>query len=151
MTVALPVHRRQILSFAFYGGFVMAAPFIASADQTKEILDGVAVEDAVATAAPSGGVSEVRFRLDNASGRTLRLRGVKSKLAGSAALVMRMPETGPTDVESLTVLDQETLDLRSSHIWIELRDLTLPLDANDVVGFELVFDKGVVHAVAHVH
>lgn len=152
MTKRTIMSRRHLLNAATLAfAAILIVPFAASGDETVEILDGVLVEGAVMSAAEAGGASELRFRLDNASGRTLTLTGAGSPLAESGALVMRMPEDGPTEIDGLTVLDQEVLDLLSSHVWIELRGLEQAVQPGDTVDVELLFDTGAVGAIAHVH
>lgn len=121
------------------------------ADETIEILSGVLVEDAVVTPTPAGGTTILRFRIDNASGQPLVLTGVHSGQARSGALVMRQPVLGPIDISTLSILENEVLDLRSSHIWAELRDLKEPLNEGDVIEFGAVFRSFTVLVSAHVH
>ena len=122
-----------------------------AADETIEVLSGVLVEDAVATPAPAGGTTIVRFRIDNASSQDLAMTGIHSKRAQSGALVMRQPLVGPTDVTTLSILENEVLDLRSSHIWAELRGLDNALNDGDLLEFGAVFRTFTVLVIADVH
>jgi len=121
------------------------------ADVTTEPIDGVSVENAHATVARRGGGSRVHFQIDNASGRDLTLVGVSSNIAGSGSLVSRRPVVGVQDITPLFVASEETLDLASSHLWAELRDLNVDLNVGDIIEFELQFRSGIAKAAAHVH
>lgn len=131
----------------------LSASFVAPtmADETVETFFGALVEDAVATPAPAGGTTILRFRIDNTSGGPLTLTGVHWTKAKSGSLVMKQPVLGPTDISSLSILENEVLDLRSSHIWAELRDLDQPLKEGDVIEFGAVFRSFTVLIPAHVH
>lgn len=123
----------------------------AAADVTSEPLSGVTVEEATAEPAKAGEVSKLRFRLVNSGVSNLTLTGIHSPLSEAGALVLRGPLTGPRDVTTLTILQEEELDLMTSHIWGELRGLKRELATGSFVEFELVFRSGSVSAEAHVH
>jgi copper(I)-binding protein len=133
---------------------VMAASFHGSpalADETIEVMSGVLIEAATATPALAGGTTLVHFSIDNASGQDLTLTGVRSDMARTGVLVMRQSTIGETDIPMLTILQEEVLDLRSSHIWVELRGLAAPLGEGDSLEFDLMFIKARVPVIADVH
>ena len=123
----------------------------ALADETIEALSGVLIEAVTATPALAGGTTLVRLKIDNASGEDLTLTGVRSRMARTGALVMRQSITGEIDIPMLTILENEVLDLRSSHIWAELRGLAGPLGEGDLLEFDLLFIKARVSVTADVH
>lgn len=111
----------------------------------------VDVEDAVITPSPVDGVSVLRLRLENSSGQDVFLVGVSSPVAVSGALVMRMPDHGPMEIERMLIADHEILDLKSSHAWLELRGVRIPIEDGDEIPFSLEFSNGEIPALAHAH
>jgi len=79
------------------------------------------------------------------------LIGIRSKKAESGALMIQ-PVGGPAQAaDQYLVKSEETLDLATSHIWMELRGMHTPLTAGEAVEFDLIFRNGVSTGVAHVH
>ncbi len=128
----------------------VASIVLAKADITN-YSGHIDVEDAVITPSPVDGVSVLRLKLENASGQDVFLVGVNSPVAASGALVMRMPDHGPMDVEHMLIADHEILDLKSSHAWLELRGVRTPIDDGDEIPFNLEFSNGDIAALAHAH
>ena len=123
----------------------------ARADESSEPLPGVYVEDAVAIPASAGDMSIIGFRLDNFSSGNVLLLGVTSEVAETALVLMRGGGTGPQIAKTVLIMQDEILDLRTSHIWTELRGLKSEITEGDLVHFELIFDRGRVAAQAHAH
>jgi copper(I)-binding protein len=123
----------------------------ANADVTSEPISGVTVEDAVASPASKGGKSIVRFRIINSSVDNISLQGLRSSAANSAALVLRDSHNLQRDVKMLSIQREEELDLSTSHISGELRDLRTDLIEGDYVDIELVFQSGAIAVEAHIH
>lgn len=132
--------------------FILTQDSRLNANETSEPIWGVSVEDVVATPADTGGTSKLHFRVDNFSGRTIAIIGVRSSLSASGALVMQNPDLERSeDIPVLIVLDQEILNLRSSYIWAELRELKEPIRLGDYISFDLVLRDTEVPVEAHVH
>ena len=127
------------------------APIASRADVTSEPLSGVTIEDATATPAGLGETSRVRFRLSNSGVDDIVLIGISSDLSNTGALMMNDPLIGDREINLLTVLREEELDLTTSHIRGELRTLSKPLVVGDFVAFDLIFRSGTVSAEADVH
>jgi len=121
------------------------------ADESSEPITGLYIEDAVATPADAGETAIIGFRIDNFSGRNVSLMGVSSQTADSASVVMRGGRVGTHVTTAVSVMQDETLDLRTSHMWVELRGLKTKIREGDLVPFELVFARGRVSAQAHAH
>lgn len=127
------------------------APFASLADVTSEPLSGVTIEDAFATIAGQDETSQVRFRISNSGVDDIALIGISSDVSESGAFVIDDPLSGDRDIEMLTVLREEELDLTTSHIRGELRGATKPFVEGEFVAFNLVFRSGTVSAEAHIH
>lgn len=128
-----------------------ATPSRPQADETSEVLNGVTIEDARAAPAESGGATRLRFRIENASGRTVALDAIRSPDAEEGVLVVVGDNDAQPAAAGLLLLDQETLDLGTSHLVAELRGLGRPLRDGDFIEFEAVFRAGTAPARAHVH
>ena len=123
-----------------------------TADESFEPLSGVTVYDAVVDSAPTGATSRLQMKIENLSSEDITLIGVRSSIAASGALVVvGGPEPDAETSLVLLIRQEETLDLQSSHIRLELRGLKSPLTKGDSAPFELVFRRGVALGMAHVH
>ncbi len=121
------------------------------ADESFEPISGVDVLNATATPAAIGETSRLRFRLENFSSSDLTLIGVRSKTASSGAIAIADGSGGSADTETLMIKQEETIDLETSHIWLELRGAKSRLSAGDTIPFELLFRNGIVPGIADVH
>lgn len=119
------------------------------ADTTAEVLRGVVVQDARAT--PTGDGLLLRFSIENTSGRTIVLEDVRAAAAETGSLYVDESGLYRVPAEQLIVLDQETLDLGTSHIGAVLSGFSEDLKSGDVIELELVFRSGIVPVSAHVH
>jgi copper(I)-binding protein len=153
MTHFPPVIRmwRRLAPLAVAIGLALAPTLRAAADESFEPLSGVTIEDASITVARVGETARLSMRIDNASGRKITLLGVRAEIADSGALIVAPPGAAQQDAQSFVLLDQETLDLGSSHIGAELRGLRRPIHPGETVEFELIFAVGAVKAIAHAH
>ena len=93
----------------------------------------------------------MRLRIDNASGRKIALLGLRAEIAEGGALTVSAPGAPTRDAQVFVLLDQEMLELGSSHIGAELRGLRRPIRAGEIIPFELIFAVGAVAATAHAH
>lgn len=130
---------------------LVAAPSRSRADETSEVLSGVTIEGARAEPPTPGGATRLRFRVENASGRTVVLEDIRSPDAAEGALVVSGGDGAQPAAAGLLLLDQETLDLGTSHLGAELRGLRRALRDGDIIEFEAVFRTGAAPARAHVH
>ena len=124
---------------------------VARADESSEPISGIYIEDAVATPAAAGETAIIGFRIDNFSGRNVLLMGVSSENAETALMMMRGGGAGTHIATGVSVFQDETLDLRTSHMWVELRGLKSAIEDGDLVPFELLFARGGVYVQAHAH
>ena len=143
------IHALTFLAHAMLGFVLFAAPAV-TADETGEPISGLIIEDAVVSVAPKGGTATLGFRIENLSSGSVSLIGVRSMRAGK--VVMRVGTGDVTEeLTALAIHQDETLDLRSSHIRIELRNLVRPIKTGEMVRSELVFNTGTAIAEAHAH
>lgn len=140
----------RLLSFVLVA-VLAAAPGAARADETAEPISGLLIEDAVVTPAPVGRTAMLGFRIDNFSGRSVTLIGARSPRAGSGVLMIGSHGGKAEVATAVSIRQDESLDLRSSHIWIELRDIRQAIEPGDMVPFELIFATGTVAVQAHAH
>lgn len=79
------------------------------------------------------------------------LEDIRSPDAAEGALVVSGGDGAQPAAAGLLLLDQETLDLGTSHLGAELRGLRRALRDGDIIEFEAVFRTGAAPARAHVH
>ena len=153
MNITRSAHARRTLVIGV-AAFLMISALgqgTTRADESSEPITGLYIEDAVATPADAGETAIIGFRIDNFSGRNASLMGVSSQTADSASIMMRGGGVGTHVTTAVSVMQDETLDLRTSHMWVELRGLKSEIREGDLVPFELVFARGRVIAQAHAH
>jgi hypothetical protein len=147
--VSPALRRLAVLPLAI--GLAMAPALAAHADESFEPVSGVTIDGASVGAADAGGAARLLMRIDNASGRKITLLGLRAEIADSGALTVAPDGAARQDARSFVLLDQETLDLGSSHIGAELRGLRHPIHPGELIEFELIFAVGAVAGAAHVH
>lgn len=151
MTVLTTARKsRSILSGIATAAVAMSIG-LAHADISAEPISGLQVDDAVVTLAKQGETALIGFRIENFSSRSFTLVGVRSAIAGSAVIVIDQGGGATGIATAVLIAQNETLDLRSSHLWIELRDVTEAIEPGDLVPFELIFATGTARAEAHAH
>lgn len=123
----------------------------AHADEAFELLNGANVTSATATPAPKGGTSRIALRLENYSSADIYLLGIRSKMADSGVLMIQSAGMPAQTAKQYLVRAEETLDLATSHIWLELRGLRMPLTVGKEIRFDLIFRNGITPGLAHVH
>lgn len=124
---------------------------LAIADETSETSFGIMVEDAVVEPAGKGETTKLRFKVSNYTTQRIWLSAVRTPISKSATMTMRLDAESFEPINVVHILREETLDLRSSHIRIELNSLRQEVRLGMKVDFELVFNDRVVPATADVH
>lgn len=130
---------------------VTAAPSTGWADDTYEVVDGVAIAGIHAEPAESGGATRLRFAIENFSGRDFVLRDARSCMADDAAIYWVDQGLLQRPAKAVIVADGETVDFGTSHLVIEFGSLKRALEAGDEFDFELGLGSGDVALTAHVH
>ena len=153
MNMTRSAHARRTLVIGVAASLMISAlgQGTPRADESSEPITGLYIEDAVATPADVGETAIIGFRIDNFSARNVTLIRVSSSNAESSVIVMRGGGIGVHIANSLSIMQDESFDLRTSHMWVELRGLRTEIREGDLVPFELVFARGRVSAQAHAH
>jgi copper(I)-binding protein len=138
------------LAFLVGLAIMLMAP-VARADASPERFGDVTIIDAAVQSAPQGGNSEVRFRLVNESAESLTIIGVDSGLVSGSKILARTGHGQMVDLGSISVPAEETLNLHSSHLKIELTNVKRELQTDDVISLNLVLMRGTIPFKAHVH
>lgn len=131
--------------------FVVVNLPAAFADDVKNDNSFVSIEAAHVLATEAGGTSQLQFKITNNGRESVNLTSVRSSLAQDARITIFDPYQGRQVIEDLSVQRDETLDLASSHIRVELINLTKDIEPGSTIEFELVFRKFSATALAHVH
>lgn len=121
------------------------------AQETTEHIEGVIVEDAIMHPASLGERSYLCFRIVNLSPNTIILNRVRTSAANAVEILMDVPGPGHRSVSNVPILREETLNLMTSHIRVELNQLTQELLPGTEIEFEIEFQNFVISAVADVY
>ena len=127
----------------------MALP--AFADEASENRAGVLIEGATLSKAPIGGTSILKMSITNQRRGPLVLTGIRSHFSDSAIIDVGDPSVGRKQTEELYILQNETLQLDTSHIQVRFPNLSKELSLGDHVILKIVFKGMEVDATADVH
>lgn len=143
-------HHSLILKVPLFIVLIFSLIPITGADETSEQTTGIIVEGAHATIHKERLSAGLEFSVTNMGPRDVTLLGLSSDLAESIEVYFF--EDGKRSIISdLTILQEETLDLASSHIKIELIGIKRKLSSGSTFEFILNFRDFKTTAVAHVH
>lgn len=123
----------------------------ASADEVTETFDGIVVEQAFVQTNKAATYPFLSFNISNFSSNDLTLMGISTEWFETTNISMRMPDKGLVEVNSLSVLQEETLKLDTSHIVIELKKLTRAIKKGDKIEFKLLFADRTIPVLADIH
>ncbi|MBT5108660.1 MAG: copper chaperone PCu(A)C [Rhodospirillaceae bacterium] len=140
------------LGFAFLVSLIamLMAP-VARADTAPDAYDGVTITSVAVQSASSGQNSELRFHIVNDSAAPMTIIGVESELLTGARILAQTGHGEPVDLGSISVPGEETLDLNSSHLKIELTGLKRDFKTDEIIPLSLVLVRGTIPIKAHVH
>lgn len=130
-----------------YLAFALQKPL----DAQSQPINGLTVMNALVTPAAAGAAARLQFRLENHSRIDLTLVGVRSTKTASGAIMAVDGDGSVRKAPELLIKADETLDCKTSRIWLELRDIKEALKDGDTIPFELVFQSGAFLGRAHVH
>ena len=135
-----------VLNFPSFVGLHNAA-----ADETTERSIGILIENATVQQIGQSNSAVLKLKITNLTPDQLSLRTVIFPLARKSSIIMNF-QNGKTElVEGLPILEEETLNISSSHLWVKLDDLSRPLEEGERLSFKLLFSDASVSAVADVH
>lgn len=117
------------------------------ADTTITAVTDVTVEDA-RLLLEKDGVYRLQFRLINDSAQEVTLVGVSSVAASKGQLVYYTSHGAAEPMEQFTLKSDEEADFMNSHLHAQLIGLKLE---NGSASFQLLFRRGRIDGVAHVH
>lgn len=117
------------------------------ADTTFTAITDVTVESAQLSVEKDG-VYRLGFRLINDSAEDVTLIGISSTAASDGQLVYYTSHGSSEPMESFTLKPDEEVDFLNSHLHAQL--IGLKLDGSSAP-FQLIFKRGRIDGVAHVH
>jgi len=145
------LHVQSYLTVLLLLLFSLAASTFSVADETTELQPGVIVKEAVVQPAKKGETARLRFKVVNLLRQDILLRGISAEIADTTELRMNVTDEGYEAIEDIPIYSEETLNLVSSHIRVELIALKGDLKRDDEMKFELDFGDFKVPAIADVH
>ena len=152
VTISTLISLRPIIHLLSVVLLVLSAALsLANADETSERATNVVIEEATIAPSNMGSAAPLKFRISNLGRNRLTLKGAQAKVAERVRLSMNLSGNGFEEVTELYLLPDETLDLRSSHIKVELVGLKRDLKAGEQIEFILDFGDFKTSAVADVH
>ena len=122
-----------------------------NSDETSEYLDGILVEKASLTPIPKTDRAQLHFIVTNYGRINVTLKKIISPAATKVEIFFLTPKRKKQLVRDLTILVEETLDLNSSHIVVELSGLNKTLIPGDKIEFSLIFNEFQTLAIADIH
>jgi copper(I)-binding protein len=131
--------------------FILVSVPAAIADDIRNDNNFVSIEAAHVSATKAGGTAQLQFKITNQGNEPVNLRSVRSHLAQNSRVTIFDPYQGRQVINDLSVLRDETLDLSSSHIRVELINLSKDIEPGSTIEFELIFRRFSTTAEAHVH
>ncbi|CAH1387966.1 hypothetical protein [Candidatus Nitrotoga sp. M5] len=90
------------------------------------------------------------FRITNNSSGNLTILGVTDTGHMQSKIIVRLDDTNYAELGSITLLREENLDLTTTHIFIQLSNITEPIKADQKIDLKLVFTNGEMPISAHV-
>jgi len=139
------------LAYVFLFFVIAANADMIRADETTEQIPDIIVEQAVMTPATAGGTSQLRFKITNLSSNSVKLIAVRACASKNVRILMDVHDNGHEHVSGLLIRPEETLSFSSSHIRVELANLTRDIKLGTKVEFHLEFQGFSADAVADVH
>ena len=131
---------------------VLVSTSASFADETTEAVDGILVENAQIIRIPSDeSRAQLKFSVSNFGTNDVTLVGLSSEAAGGIEMYFFSSDGTKQMITDLTVLQEETLNLASSHIKIDLVDVKRELNPGMKVEFKLNFRGFHSLALADVH
>ena len=131
---------------------VLVSTTVSFADETTEDVDGILVENAQIIRIQSDeNRAQLKFSVSNFGTNDVTLVGLSSEVAGGIEMYFFSSDGTKQMVTDLTVLQEETLNLASSHIKIDLVDVKRELNPGMKVEFKLNFRGFHSLAMADVH
>lgn len=136
-TGSLRVPAPQVLGllFALVFGFFFSAPAAAHTDFS----DQVAVDHALLGPAKAGDNALLKLRIQNRGTSVIHLLRVESPVTSGSRIIFDDGRRRSGSLDSVAIRPGEELDLASSHMWIELLELTEPLVLGQHVSLRIVF------------
>lgn len=127
----------DIVGVLFALAFVLffSAPVAAHTDFSYQ----VAVDHALLRPAKAGDNALLKLRIQNRGTSIIHLLRVESPITTGSRIIFDDGRRRSGSLESVAILPGEELDLASSHMWIELLELTEPLRDGQHVPLRLVF------------
>jgi copper(I)-binding protein len=114
------------------------------------IYQSVEIKDAVLTPSKKGEMSTLRFYIRNEGIDPVSILGVKGPGHRYSKILAKVTDKNYVKLGSLPLAQEESLDLTSSHVLIQLTETTQSYKLNDTVPLTLVLINGELPFVAHV-
>jgi len=133
--------RMRVLSTLLFVVAGLLATPAARAD--VEQYGDIVIDHPVATPAGRGGVSKLRFSIRNDGSGRLHFLGVQTEAARRTVIKFADGDSHEHQLDSITIASGDSVNFDSTHMWIELGDVTRELEAGSSFTVMLRFTNGV--------
>ncbi|MEH6405247.1 MAG: hypothetical protein V7750_17870 [Sneathiella sp.] len=122
----------------------------AISDDALSLFQSARIEKAFLSPTKSDGSSILSFLITNESSENLTILGLTSPIHQNSKILVQLTEGNYVELESIPLASEEGLDMTSSHILIQLTNVTRPISENERINFTLVLTSGKLPFTAHV-
>ncbi|GLQ07448.1 copper chaperone PCu(A)C [Sneathiella chinensis] len=114
------------------------------------VFQSAAIEDAYLTPAGTGGTSTLRMRITNEGFDNMTVLGVGGKSFQRSRIIAKLGDLEYAELDSISIPREESLDMTSMHLFVQLNNMDKPVKTGDVVNLTLVLPYGELPFQAHV-
>ncbi|WP_169545151.1 hypothetical protein [Sneathiella aquimaris] len=131
-----------LVAFGLFFSFVFALN--AKAMDYGIIYQDAAISNAVISPVKGDpdGKAILRFNLKNTAVDQLIIMGVTGSLHDGSKIMARMAPQKFVELDSLSLLSEEALNMKEAHIYIELENMKLPTGKSNLVDLSLILTTG---------
>ncbi len=122
----------------------------AVSDDAPSVFQSARIERATLTPSDVGGVSILRLFITNESVNQLTIMSVKGPSHGQSKIMVQVNTATYAGLDSIPLINEEVLDMTSSHMIVELSDLKTAIRLDEKIHLKLILANGELPFTAHV-
>ncbi|MCR9215538.1 MAG: hypothetical protein NXI13_17635 [Proteobacteria bacterium] len=122
----------------------------AQADDTDMVYQSAEIEEAFLIIPDDGGMSELHFKIINQSTSTLTILGVAGAEQIRSRIIARLDDERFTELGSISLGPEESLDLTTSHMSVWISGLSESLIKTGKVNLNIILSDGKLPFSAHI-
>jgi hypothetical protein len=122
----------------------------AQADDTDTVYQSAEIEEAFLIIPDDGEIAELHFKITNQSNGTLTILGVAGEEQIQSKIIARLDDERFTELGSISLGPEESLDLTTSHMSVWISGLSESLIKTGKVNLNIILSDGKLPFTAHV-